>query len=1041
MADDKVQVKISASAEEFNQGMQAAISQLTSSIGQMNSMFSQMSSSISSSMSRAAEESSSATNKMKSSLDSVPSSVNNIGSAFSGLRSHLTSLVSGFIGFGAVVTAVKEGLSFDSNIQQATISFQTLLGSAEEAEKMISSLKKFAADTPFEFPDLQNAAKRMLAFGFSAKDILPTLKSVGDAASGLGMSGKEGVERIILALGQMRAKTKVSGDEMLQLTEAGIPAWDILAQSMGKSTAEVMKLSEKGVIPADKAIQALVQGMEERFPNMMQKQSTTFQGLMSTIKDNAQFIIGDIVQPLFDKLAQEVLPRVTQGIENFQAAMKTGGLAAGFKTMFSPALVDGFVVAMRSATTVVRGVAQAVEELRPLLFGIAVGYVAVKTAALGSAIATGLQTIAFSLQTGAVALAAEGTWAFNAANIAAQIAAVATTLATEGLTAAFRALAVAMNINPIILAISLAIAALAVIVYEVITHWEAFKNFCISMWNSLVNFISDHIGTILALFPGLGAAIYVVYSNWDNIIGFLKSLWKGLCDTVNWVIEGIKSLLAAAEKKWNEFAEAVSKGIEKAKEILSNFVSSFIPSWGNNLFSKITSLGNSLAEKTANIGDTMRKNLTINLEPANTPGHSMADFRRMQDTNNAPVDPRYTSSSIAGGPSGVDWSGVGDSNKKSKDKKGGQEETEYQRKKKEYETAVAKAKYETEAVEGKKWTDNDDLYLYEYYLKDVTKLDNAHHQETLDFQKGEYERKKKMNDDEIALTEAKLDRELALTKIAEADKEKIEKTINDKIAAGKPLTADEQKIYNDFLKINNALAGSVDQMKLRTKTIEDETTLNKKYKDQLKEQLDLIKGMASVRQSMKDIDMKNAVTNRQMTERQLHDYKKNEAKTTYDNEQDETVKQIKHDTADPEKFETQIKLYQKFLASTDEMEQQSLLSEMQANAKKGVDITKTAEKGIASWKKYSEAVKGFGQEDYQYTNRYVKLAFDSMESSMAKGLDGILQRTTSFSQAMKNIFNSMVKSLSQQWTSELAKKWTDSLSQMYKQLTTHKAKV
>jgi tape measure domain-containing protein len=75
----------------------------------------------------------------------------------------------------------------------------------------------------------------MLAMGFSAKEVMPTLTAIGDASSGLGL-GAEGLDRITRALGQMRAKGKVSAEEMLQLTEAGVPAWAILSKAIGKST-------------------------------------------------------------------------------------------------------------------------------------------------------------------------------------------------------------------------------------------------------------------------------------------------------------------------------------------------------------------------------------------------------------------------------------------------------------------------------------------------------------------------------------------------------------------------------------------------------------------------------------------------------------------------------------------------------------------------------------------------------------------------------------------------------------------------------------
>jgi len=165
---------------------------------------------------------------------------------------------------------VGEAISFNAQMEQARIGFTTMLGSAERAEAFLRDMADFAVRTPFEFPELLDASKRMLAYGFAAEDVLPTMEAVGNASAAVGL-GTEGINRIILALGQMRAKGKLSAEEMRQLTEAGIPAWEMLAEAMGKTTAEIMDMQSKGLIPADRAIKMLVEGMNKRFGGMMKQ--------------------------------------------------------------------------------------------------------------------------------------------------------------------------------------------------------------------------------------------------------------------------------------------------------------------------------------------------------------------------------------------------------------------------------------------------------------------------------------------------------------------------------------------------------------------------------------------------------------------------------------------------------------------------------------------------------------------------------------------------------------------------------------------------
>lgn len=210
-------------------------------------------------------------------------------------------------------------IGFNQQMAQASIAFTTMLGSGEKAAAFLDDLKDFAAKTPFEFPDLLSASQRLLAMGFAAQDVVPMMSAIGDAAAGLG-GAPETIMRITNALGQMSAKGRVSGEEMLQLTEQGIPAWQYLADSIGKSTAETMKLAEKGLIPADQAIRALTKGMEENFGGLMDTQAHTFSGAMSTIKDVTRSTMATAFKPLFDLL--------TKGADALSTFLQTGDFVA-----------------------------------------------------------------------------------------------------------------------------------------------------------------------------------------------------------------------------------------------------------------------------------------------------------------------------------------------------------------------------------------------------------------------------------------------------------------------------------------------------------------------------------------------------------------------------------------------------------------------------------------------------------------------------------------------------------------------------------------
>ncbi|SMB97758.1 tape measure domain-containing protein [Thermanaeromonas toyohensis ToBE] len=269
---------------------------------------------------------------------------------------------------------VGEAVNFNAMMEQAQIGFTTMLGSAEKAQAFLQEMADFAAKTPFEYPDLLEAAKRMMAMGFAAHEVLPTLQAVGDAAAGLGL-GKEGINRITIALGQMRAKAKVSAEEMMQLTEAGIPAWEILAEAMGKSTAEVMKLSEKGFIPASQAIQILIEGMEKRFPKMMENMQDTWEGVTSTIKDVWRMTIGALTSNLFKGIVSW-LQKVRDFATEFYNTFRQFGLQAALAKSFGPeftATVNMAVAALQgfwnTAKAVLGTIARYWAVIKPIVLG------------------------------------------------------------------------------------------------------------------------------------------------------------------------------------------------------------------------------------------------------------------------------------------------------------------------------------------------------------------------------------------------------------------------------------------------------------------------------------------------------------------------------------------------------------------------------------------------------------------------------------------------------------------------------------------------
>lgn len=189
-----------------------------------------------------------------------------------------------------------------AQMRQYEIAFQTMLKSADAGTKILKDLQKFAADTPFDVPGVVESAQQLVAFGFAADEVIPTLRTLGDAAAGLGKS-TEGVQQLAYALGQIKTSGTLKTEDINQLTNAGIGAWEMLAQASGKSISEIKDMTAKGMIDSLTAVQVLTDGINKAYGGMMEKTSKEITGLVSNIEEtvgNTSVVIGKYMIDAFD---------------------------------------------------------------------------------------------------------------------------------------------------------------------------------------------------------------------------------------------------------------------------------------------------------------------------------------------------------------------------------------------------------------------------------------------------------------------------------------------------------------------------------------------------------------------------------------------------------------------------------------------------------------------------------------------------------------------------------------------------------------------
>ena len=259
----------------------------------------------------------------------------NIRSAFGTESMRLSEKVASkfkWIAAGAAALGIAS-VKMNADMEMVTRAFEVLTGSADKAKEHIAQLEKFAATTPFELPGLLEASKKLQAYGFQTEAVIPIMRTVGDAAMAVGL-GQEGIDRITLALGQMNAKGKVSAEEMRQLAETGLPAWDMLAKGIGVSVPEAMERAKKGTIDAKTGITALLTGLDSRFNGMMDKVAGEIPQSFSNMQDSVKSImrtLGASITETFDLKAK--MKGAADWLGDFAALAKSSGIREALEQM------------------------------------------------------------------------------------------------------------------------------------------------------------------------------------------------------------------------------------------------------------------------------------------------------------------------------------------------------------------------------------------------------------------------------------------------------------------------------------------------------------------------------------------------------------------------------------------------------------------------------------------------------------------------------------------------------------------------------------
>lgn len=224
-----------------------------------------------------------------------------IGGIFSGLGGFGRDLAGITFLKDTVTGLLGEPLRLAGEFETAKTSFGVLLGDMQKGEELMGQLAKFGAETPFELPEVQDAAKALLAFGVDSDKLIPTLTAVGNASA---LTGKDFKELAVI-FGQVKSKGRLMGDDWLQLASAGMGQLKpLISQIMGIQESQFEKVKEQGLITFDvfaEAFRRLTSGSGP-FAGGMEKLSQTLLGKWSTLKDGFSAVLRGVGQAAVEGL-------------------------------------------------------------------------------------------------------------------------------------------------------------------------------------------------------------------------------------------------------------------------------------------------------------------------------------------------------------------------------------------------------------------------------------------------------------------------------------------------------------------------------------------------------------------------------------------------------------------------------------------------------------------------------------------------------------------------------------------------------------------
>ena len=215
------------------------------------------------------------------------------------------------------------GIEFNAKMETYQTAFTTLIGDADAAAAAIERIRQDAASTPFDVDSLTQANQALLATGMDAEQARNDVMNLANAIAATG-GGSAELSRMAANMQQIRNTGKATAMDIRQFANAGINIYGVLADYLGITAEQAAELD----VTYEQLTAAFAHAAEAggMYSGALEAQSQTFNGRMSTLKDNALQLAGALTEDLFNKLSGEGLPMVMDWVATLLEAAQTGGI-------------------------------------------------------------------------------------------------------------------------------------------------------------------------------------------------------------------------------------------------------------------------------------------------------------------------------------------------------------------------------------------------------------------------------------------------------------------------------------------------------------------------------------------------------------------------------------------------------------------------------------------------------------------------------------------------------------------------------------------